>query len=424
MPQTMGSPSGRYSRTSRTVLQFDLSHLTPEAQLLVLLARTSVNGTLHVEIQDRLRDQIDWDLLWRLARAHGVAPLVYRTLLSHGSGAVPKATLEAFRRHVQANTILNSLLTGELVSLVDAFAAKGIRAIPFKGPTLAVTAYGDPTLRECVDLDLIVEQSSILQARQLMWSRGYQLTSLVSSHGDEQDEVFHSFVKKNGIFRVDLQWVMARRLFSFRLDRERFYDQLKPVRIGQKTVMALATEELLIVLCIHGSKHAWEDLKWVCDVAELLRRRRAIDWSRVLFLSQEWGSRRMLFMGLAMARTLFDTPLPRLVQDAIAADRDIQDLAKRMPKRLLRAGQEGVDETDAEALYLTLKDSWVEQWKYGLALCHAEVPVVTKPLLWFRLQGRLNTLNQLFHPFRRAAAWCVRFLRVKKLLLRWLETPG
>jgi hypothetical protein len=188
--------------------------------------------------------------------------------------------------------------------------------------------------------------------------------------------------------------------------------------------MALAPEELLVVLCIHGSKHAWEDLKWACDVAELLRRRRAIDWSRVLFLSHEWGCRRMLFMGLAMARTLFDTPLPRPVQDAIAADWDIQDLAKRMPRQLLRAGQEGVDETDAEALYLTLKDSWIEQWKYGLALCHAEVPVVTKSLLWFRLQGRLNTLYQLFHPFHRTAAWCVRFLRVRKLLLKWLETSG
>lgn len=424
MPQTMVVPSGCHSRAPRSVFQCDLSHLTPEAHLLVLLARTSVNGTIQVEIQDRLRDQVNWTLLWQLARAHGVASLVYRTLVSLGGGAVPRDTMEAFRRHVQANAILSSLLTDELVDLVDAFAAKGIPVIPVKGPTLAATAYGDLMLRDCVDLDFIVGQSFISQARQLLWSRGYQLVNRASAQGDGQDEAFHSFVKKNGIFRVDLQWVMTRRLFSFHLDREQFWNQLKPVRFGQRTVMALAPEELLIVLCIQGSKHLWEDLQLVCDVAELLRRRRAIDWSRVLFLSREWGCHRMLLMGLALAHTLFDTPLPRALRDRVAADQDIPDLAKRMPKGLLRAGQEGIEETDAEALFLTLKDWWIDRWKYGLALCHAEVPVVMKLRPWFRFQGRLNMLYQLFHPFHRAAARCARFLRIKKVLVKWLATPG
>jgi hypothetical protein len=132
----------------------------------------------------------------------------------------------------------------------------------------------------------------------------------------------------------------------------------------------------------------------------------------------------MLLMGLALAYTLFDAPLPRPVQDAVAADRDIPDLARRMPKGLLRAGQEGVEETDAEALYFTLKDSWTDQWKYGLALCHAEVPVVMKPLPWFRFHRRLNRLYQLFHPFHQAAARCARFLRIRKGLVKWLEAPG
>lgn len=424
MLHTMILPSGLRSRTTRSEIRFDLSHLTPEAQLLVLLARTSVNGTLQVEILDRLRDRVDWVLVWHLARVNGVASLVYRTLASHGRGIVPKDTMEAFRRHVQANVILSGLLTDELIALVDAFEAKGIRVIPFKGPTLAVTAYGDVALRECIDLDLIVGQSSIPQAQQLLWSRGYQLVSRATGDGDEQDEAVHSFVKRNGMLRVDLRWVMARRLFAFRLDREQFWNQLKPVRLGQRTVMALGPEDLLIVLCLHGSKHAWEDLKWVCDVAELVRRRRAMDWSRVLYSSYEWGCRRVLLMGLAMAHTLFDTPLPRSIQEAITADPDIRDLAKRMPRRLLKTGQEGVEEADVEALYLTLKDSWVERWKYGLTLCHAEVSVITKSPHWFRFHGRLNILYHLFHPFHRLAAWCARLLGVKKVLVKWLEIPG
>ena len=115
-------------------------------------------------------------LLWRLSRINGVTPLVYRTLSTICPAAVPSAIHDAFRRHLQANALLNTLLAKELVAVLDALAAKGVRAIPFKGVTLAQTAYGDLSLRECADLDLIVDQTSIPQARQVLWSQGYQLT--------------------------------------------------------------------------------------------------------------------------------------------------------------------------------------------------------------------------------------------------------
>ena len=129
-------------------------------------------------------------------------------------------------------------------------------------------------------------------------------------------------------------------------------------------------------------------------------------------------------MGLALAHTLFNTSLPRVVQHAITADRDIPDLSNAMPGGLLKRGAEGIDEKDAEALYLTLKDSWAEQSYYALAICHARDPIVKKSLPWFRLQARLNRLYRLVHPFHRAAAWCLPFLRVGKLLLKWPVAPG
>lgn len=129
-----------------------------EGRLLVLCARTTVNEFVRVEVVDLACDGIDWDLVWQPSKAHGVAPLVYRNLVAICPAAVPSAIHEAFRRHNQANALLNTLLAKELVSLLDALAAKGVTAIPFKGVTLAQTAYGDLSLRECADIDLIVEQ--------------------------------------------------------------------------------------------------------------------------------------------------------------------------------------------------------------------------------------------------------------------------
>jgi len=32
-----------------------------------------------------------------------------------------------------------------------------------------------------------------------------------------------------------------------------------------------AAEDLLLILCLHASTHRWGELKWIVDIAELLR---------------------------------------------------------------------------------------------------------------------------------------------------------
>jgi hypothetical protein len=409
---------------ARTAPASGLSQLHLEGRLLVLCARTTINEFIRVEVTDMTGEGVDWELVWRLSKGHGVAPLVYRNLVAICPAAVPSAVHEAFRRHIQANALLNTLLAKELVTVLDALGAKGIHAIPFKGVILAQTAYGELGLRECADLDLIVDQGSIPPARQVLWSLGYRLTSQDSGEGHESEEPYHFFQKKNGIVAVDLQWIMARRHFGFRLDRSVLWSRLKPIHLPAKTVMGLCPEDLLILLCVHGSKHAWEQLKWVCDVAELVRRRQALDWSRVLFQADEWGCRRLVLLGLAMAKSLFDIMLPGTVLREIDRDPDIPVLVQYMPTHLLKDPGLGIDEDCAEALYVTLKDSRRERWKLGLALCRAEAKVIARPLPWFRFQRKLRMLAACVRPFHRIAVWCVPSVRLRRAVVRWLQSPG
>ena len=399
-----------------------VSQMHPEGRLLVLCARLTTSESIRVEIEDLVGGGLDWDLLWRLTRTNGVTPLVYRTLSTICPAAVPSAIHDAFRRHLQVNALLNTVLAKELVAVLDALAAKGVRAIPFKGVTLAQTAYGDLSLRECADLDLIVDQASIPQARQALWSQGYQLTGQDVGGKQESDEPYHFFQKKNGMVAVDLQWIMARRHFGFRLDRCAFLDRLKPVHLPTRMVMGLCSEDLLILLCVHGSKHAWEQLKWTCDVAELVRRRPTLDWSRILFQADQWGCRRIVLLGLGMAKHLFGIVLPRAVLHDIESDSDIPTLVRLMPKQLLKSCDEGIDEACAEALYVTLKDSWWERWKLGVALCRAESEAISKPLPWFRFQRRLRGLFLCLKPLHWLARKCVPSVRLRRAVDRWLQS--
>ncbi len=198
-----------------------------------------------------------------------------------------------------------------------------------------------------------------------------------SEPGKTDDEgPYHVFIKKRTLFRVDLQWVMAHEHFTFQMDRPEFWAQRMPVRLGNKMVQGLAPEELLLLLCVHGSKHAWEQLKWVCDVAELLGSHPDLDWERIFSHASTWGCRRLLYIGLALAQLVLDAPLPEGVRARYSDDRPVQMLSERMPATLLADPGEGMHEQHAVALYFALKDSWWEQWRFGLVLCRDESPLV------------------------------------------------
>lgn len=411
----------RFRTHSRRASFPETSQMHPEGRLLVLCARTTINDFVRVEVEDLVGESIDWEEMWQLSKAHGVAPLVYRSLLTVCAATVPAPIHDAFRRHLQLNGLCHALLIQELTPVLTALTAKGVRAIPFKGVILGHTAYGDQSLRECTALNLIVDKESISSARQVLWSQGYQCTSLDSKDGRGSDESYHSFRKRNGIIAVNLQWSMSRRHFSFRLDRAEFWERLKPVHLPNQSIMGLSPEDLLIVLCVYGSKQAWRKLKWTCDVAELVRRRPTLDWSRMVFQADEWKCRRMVMLGLAMARNLFDITLPRAILHELDDDAETSALVHRMPEQLLKNTGHGIGENCAEALYLTLQDSWWERCKLGVALCREQSHVISQPLPWCKSQGWLRKLFAFCKPFQWVMVKCVPSSRLRRILIRCLE---
>ena len=400
----------------------EISAMSAEGRLLVLCARTAVSEFARVEIADLACDGINWDLVWQMSKVHGVALLVYRNLAAICPATIPSAIHEAYRRHNQATTLMNNVLAKELVALLDALAAKGVTAIPFKGISLAQVAYGDLSMRQCGEIDLIVEQGAVSQARKVLWSHGYQPVSADSDAETESREFHQVFLKRNGMVTVNLQCGLTRHHTRFRLDRSALWGRLKPIGLPMKSVMGLCPEDLLILLCVHGTTHAWTQLKWVCDVAELVRRKPALDWSRILFQANEWGCRRMVLLGLAMAQNLFDSALPRTVSHEIEADADLSVLVRRMPQQLLKRPDQGIDEDCTDALCLTVKDSLWARWKLSVTLWRADAAVIHRPLPWFRFQRRLQILSACMVPLCRVASKRLLSIRMRHMVGRWLQS--
>lgn len=112
-----------------------------------------------------LLSQLDWEYLRSAADRHSAIPLLLAAVVAANSPAVPAAVLADLQTANHQNTNSNFVLTGELFKLLDLLKTNNIQAIPFKGPTLAVRAYGDLLLRQFGDLDILISQSDVKRTR-------------------------------------------------------------------------------------------------------------------------------------------------------------------------------------------------------------------------------------------------------------------
>ncbi len=138
----------------------DLAHRVPEMGLLLAAARTRPAASL----AERLDRPIDWRRFLGLAESHHVVPLIHKTFGSIPSVAVPDPICQCLHEAFNGNARRVMFLMAELVRLIDLFSAEGIETVPFKGPILAQDAYGNLTLRQCGDLDLLIRPAHIPRA--------------------------------------------------------------------------------------------------------------------------------------------------------------------------------------------------------------------------------------------------------------------
>jgi hypothetical protein len=144
----------------------------------------------------------------------------------------------------------------------------------------------------------------------------------------------YTFVRSDRITKIDLHWRIAQEKYSFGLDPESLWNRLEQVSLGGKLVPTLRAEDLLIVLCVHGSKHCWARLAWICDVAELVRAKPELNWHDIMRRSDALQIGRAVLLGLDLAGSLLDAPLPEPIVSAIRRDRYVRWVSRLIQKRL------------------------------------------------------------------------------------------
>jgi hypothetical protein len=129
-------------------------------------------GEFRLAELSRLCDaELNWPRILELGEHHGVLSLVYQAL-RESAARVPVEVRDDFASRYDQNVRRNLRFTAELFRILDGLESAGIAAIPYKGPVLAQTAYGDLALRNFSDLDVLVPRKEVLPAKEVLRSLG------------------------------------------------------------------------------------------------------------------------------------------------------------------------------------------------------------------------------------------------------------
>ena len=388
-----------------------------ELTLLLLCARTRTDGLAQERIETLLRRDVDWDVLIAMAFEHRVLPLLYHTIRRTGA-AIPDPAMQRLRSAVQANVKRTLFLAGELTRVMDDFRDRAIPSIPYKGPVLASSVYGDVSLRQFGDLDIIVPVTEITRARTLLISRGYRpekdirdedLPALIES---DKDLVFF---RDDRQITLEMHWGVTSDRDPIRIRPDSLWRDLETCSFGGRIVQVLAREDLLLILSIHGAKHCWARLSWLCDIAELARPDQGLSWARVLQTANRLRGTRIVLLAVALAAELLGTELPTEVQCAIGADSGLKPLLEQVKGWLLRDEPAQLDLGEKERYFMALRERSADKFRVAARQAKRRLALTSRDREMLPVPGFLTWSLYMFRPVRLAGQYGIapfrRFLK-------------
>ena len=265
-------------------------------------------------------EEIDWSYLTEIAELHGLIPLLFQFLKSQDNIQPPEEIWRLLQAQYQANLLRNRVLSQELVTIMHQFASYGIEALAYKGPSLTVSVYGDLGLRHFGDLDVLIHETDVVMADEILSGNDYNRVIPPLSPVKEREflrtDHEHEFISADRMVHIDLHWRLSTRRFPSQFAVQPLFDHAETMTLSGSTISLISAQDLLLLLCMHASKDLWRKFVWVCDIDRLVRTRPDIEWDALVQKARSSRCERMLYLGLLIANRLVHTPIPLQILSA------------------------------------------------------------------------------------------------------------
>ena len=281
---------------------------------------------------------LDWNLALELAEEHSVQGVVAGRLKEAGHAGMPVDAWEKLLGRMRTQHLFTLSMTAELFHILDAFGQAGIETILVKGPIVSFLAYGDPAVRSYVDIDLLVRDAEILPASRTLTALGFEADVPEAAILAGKIPGEYLFQRAGAQQIVELHTEKTFRYYPRPMRIEDLFARQRRLPLEGRAVPALCLEDELVLNCIHGAKHFWERLMWPADIAAIVARHPEIAWERVRQAARDAGAERMVHVGLLLAESLLDVPVPAEMAANTNADSVARDLVRQVESWLPTAG--------------------------------------------------------------------------------------
>jgi len=348
----------------------------------------------------------DWQSLLAACEHHQVSPIVFHRLQGRCDNPVPAQVLEQLRALFYRVSAYNHRLAVLLVELIAQFEQQHIPCLALKGPAVALGVHGDLSLRQYEDIDIMVRVEDVSKAVDLLFSNG--LNPSRGHAGRHKDvKLFHeiTLVAADKSYSVDLHWQLAPPYACvFGPDPSQLWRRAVKLHLPPGDVQVLGREDMFLALCQHGSRHRWWQLKWLFDVAQMLRNAETLDWSRIEEVMKIYPmARPPASLAALLAGELLGVHAPSELAKILEPDKRTVAVARAIRDEFQAHGQTNRSSHDT---LLGLEERPLVRAKY-LAKEAVQYPVrevlftITKKDLEFvQLPQRLRLLYYFIRPLR------------------------
>jgi len=300
-------------------------------------------------------DKLDWRYFFETAEKQRVIPIIARNA-ENLALKLPQEIADELQRRARNISLANLELNWQLLRIAKLFKSNDIEFSAYKGATLSHIAFGDATFRQFGDLDVLIRRKDFPAVKNLLLKNDAKIAWNLSEK-QEKAVLKHYYelpflIGANNI-PVEIHWSFMERFFAFEPAIETVFERQQIIKIHETEIPTLSNEDLLILLCVHGAKHFWQRLSWICDVGKLIENT-AINWTLVESLAAEINCRRMLKLGLRLAEDLLQIELP----DNFSADKDdkiIESLAAQLKNNLFE--ENILTERERVKIYLQMREN-------------------------------------------------------------------
>ena len=389
--------------------------LNDELKFLIACCQTNLSeDDINFMLSYLSAERLTPNALISLANQHGVLPLVYKTLKkiveddpsfsSRSTYHVARSTLEHLLADLKSAysqiARRNMLMSAELIQIIKLFEENGIEALAFKGPALAQRSYGDITLRQFGDLDILIQGSDVSSMIDLLIANDYRPT--IDLGREMKDRLIHTlnvigFYKSAANILIEVHWELLSKNYAVTWDANALWAQTETVTINNTKIPVLPSEEQLLYLCVHGSKHLFERMEWICDIDRSIRANPHLDWDYLLGEAEKRGIKRMLFLGLALCQAFFGLELPAMVQNEMEKDKALPKLISKVIEINFSENPQKAKSFGTFGLLLNMRENLSDKLRFTWQAFFA---VQYNDYTFIKLPKYLAFLYPVLRPFR------------------------